>query len=211
MDRQRLFLRAADIVDRRFDEIAHILAIETGATSSFASFAIKWSSNLLRRAAIWGYPPCGEILKSDTPDRVAMVQQKPLGVAGSAPWNGAFNLAGRIFTLPMAFGNTIATKPSEEAGLIQAEIVEEARFPAGSLKIAHGGHRWVHWWVHWKITIRKMILIQQHRRRFDSAPGRHFSVRRRSLSSARVRRSGRTLVVQAMEGPCGSMARSDLL
>lgn len=59
--------------------------------------------------------------------------------------------------------------------------------------------RWVHWWVHWEILSRKLKLFQMDRDKVDSAPGHHFSVRQRSLSSARVRRSGRTFVTHAFQ------------
>jgi vanillin dehydrogenase len=80
------------------------------------------------------------VLPSDTPGRFAMAVRKPLGVvAGFTPWNGAFNLAWRTAILPMAFGNTVIIKPSEEApisaGLLVAEILEEAGFPAGVINV----------------------------------------------------------------------------
>ncbi len=138
--RQALFLRAADIIDRRLPETVRLLAVETGSSATFASFQVQWSSALMRQAANWGYRPVGDVLLSDTPDRFAMAVRKPLGVvAGFTPWNGAFNLAWRTFALPMAFGNTVVVKPSEEApisaGLIQAEILEEAGFPAGTVNV----------------------------------------------------------------------------
>ena len=138
--RQRLFLRAADLVDQRLPEIARTLAVETGSSFTFAAFQVHWSSNLIRLAAGWGYLPSGEVLPSDTPGRVAMAVRKPLGVvAGFTPWNGAFNLAWRTAILPMAFGNTVVLKPSElapiSAGLLQAEILEEAGFPPGVLNV----------------------------------------------------------------------------
>jgi acyl-CoA reductase-like NAD-dependent aldehyde dehydrogenase len=139
-ERQRLFLKAADIIDRRLPDAVHTMAIETGASHTFAAFQVRWSSSLVRQAANWGYLPCGEVLPSDTPGRFATVVRKPLGVvAGFTPWNGAFNLAWRTAILPMAFGNTVVIKPSEEApisaGLLQAEILEEAGFPAGVLNV----------------------------------------------------------------------------
>jgi vanillin dehydrogenase len=139
-ERQRLFLAAADIVDRRLPEIAHTMAVETGASMTFAAFQIRWSSALIRQAAYWGYLPSGDVLPSDTPGRFAMALRKPLGVvAGFTPWNGAFNLAWRTAILPMAFGNTVVIKPSEDApisaGLLQAEILEEAGFPRGVLNV----------------------------------------------------------------------------
>ena len=95
---------------------------------------------MLRQAASYGYMPYGDVLRSDVPGRTAIVTRKPLGVvAGFTPWNGAFYLAWRAFLLPMAFGNTTVIKPSElapmSAGLIHAEILEEAGFPAGSFNV----------------------------------------------------------------------------
>ncbi len=139
-ERQRLFWTAADVTERRRPDIVRILAVETGCTASFAHFQVSWSVNLLRQAANWGYLPTGEVLPSDTPGRFAMAVRKPLGVvAGFTPWNGAFNLAWRTAVLPMAFGNTVVLKPSEEApisaGLLLAEITAEAGWPAGALNV----------------------------------------------------------------------------
>ena len=139
-ERQRLFLKAADITERRMEEIVRIMAIEGGASRVFAAFQINLAAKMLRQAASWGYLPYGDLLRSDVPGRMAMVERKPLGVvAGFTPWNGAFYLAWRTFLLPMAFGNTTVIKPSElapmSAGLIHAEILEEAGFPAGSFNV----------------------------------------------------------------------------
>ena len=139
-ERQRLFLKAADIVERRLEEIVPIMAAEAGSTRVFSAFQIRLSAAMLRQAASWGYLPYGDLMHSDVPGRMAMVARKPLGVvAGFTPWNGAFYLAWRTFLLPMAFGNTTVIKPSEEApmsaGLIHAEILEEAGFPKGSFNV----------------------------------------------------------------------------
>ncbi len=139
-ERQRLFLKAADITERRLDEIARLMAIEGGASKPYAAFQIKLSAAMLRQAANYGYMSQGDVMRSDNPGRLALVTRKPLGVvAGFTPWNGAFYLAWRAFLLPMAFGNTTVIKPSElspmSAGLVHAEILEEAKFPAGSFNV----------------------------------------------------------------------------
>ncbi len=139
-ERQRLFLKAADIVERRLEDAVRLMAIEGGSSRAFAAFQVKLSAAMLRQAASWGYLPQGDLLRSDVPGRTATVARKPLGVvAGFTPWNGAFYLAWRTFLLPMAFGNTTVIKPSEEApmsaGLFHAEILEEAGFPAGSFNV----------------------------------------------------------------------------
>ena len=138
--RQKLFLTAADICERRLDEICRIMAAEIGSSKVFSAFQIRLSAAMLRQAANYGYMPYGDVMRSDVPGRLALVTRKPLGVvAGFTPWNGAFYLAWRAFLLPMAFGNTTVIKPSEEgpmsAGLIHAEILEEAGFPAGSFNV----------------------------------------------------------------------------
>lgn len=138
--RQELFLRAADIVERRRDEIVALLAAETGCAGGFAGFQVLTATRLLRQAANWGYLPAGEIIRSDTPGTFAMALRRPLGVvAGISPWNGAQVLAWRTVVNPLAFGNTIVLKPSEEApvsaGLLVAEILDEAGFPAGVVNV----------------------------------------------------------------------------
>jgi acyl-CoA reductase-like NAD-dependent aldehyde dehydrogenase len=138
--KQKLFLRTADIVDRRTPDIVSILARETGCSRAFAMFQIQWTTSLLRQSANWGYLPVGDVLRSDIPGRFAMAVRKPLGVvAGITPWNGAHNLAWRTALLPMAFGNTMVLKPSEEApisaGIILAEIMHEAGFPSGVFNV----------------------------------------------------------------------------
>ena len=138
--RQMLFLKAADIVERRHEELVGLMAVEGGASRAFSTFQIRLSAAMLRQAAGWGFLPAGDVLQSDVRGRMVMVTRKPLGVvAGFTPWNGAFYLAWRTFLLPMAFGNTTVIKPSELAplssGLIHAEILHEAGFPPGTFNV----------------------------------------------------------------------------
>jgi vanillin dehydrogenase len=138
--KQAMFLRAADIVERRGAEITALLASETGCAGGFAHFQILTATRLLRQAASWGYLPVGEIIRSDAPGTFAMALRKPLGVvAGISPWNGAHVLAWRTVVNPLAFGNTVVLKPSEEApvsaGLLVAEIMAEAGFPPGVVNV----------------------------------------------------------------------------
>jgi acyl-CoA reductase-like NAD-dependent aldehyde dehydrogenase len=139
-EKQALFLRAADIVERRADEITKLLATETGCAGGFAGFQVLTATRLLRQASNWGYLPVGEVIRSDMPGTFALALRRPLGVvAGISPWNGAHVLAWRTVVNPVAFGNTVVLKPSEEApvtaGLLIPEIMEEAGFPAGVINV----------------------------------------------------------------------------
>ncbi len=138
--RQMLFLKAADIVERRRADIVKVMAVEAGTGGAFAGYQVKLVADQLRHASGWGFKPIGDVIPSDVPGRLALAVRKPLGVvAGFAPWNGAFTLAWRTVLLPMVFGNTVVLKPSEEAplsaGLLVAEIIEEAGFPPGTLNV----------------------------------------------------------------------------
>lgn len=138
--RQALFLKAADIVERRADELVSIMAQETGASNAYSRFQIQWSAGLLRQAAGYPYLSGGEIVPSDTPGVFAMAIRKPLGVvAGISPWNGALALGLRTVVCPLACGNTVVLKPSELApvcaGLVIGEILHEAGFPPGVVNV----------------------------------------------------------------------------
>ena len=142
--KQRLFLAAADVVERRRAEIAEIMARETGCTMPFAQFQQDLVRSMLQQVAQWVYLPYGEVLRSDAARTYSTAVRRPLGVvAGITPWNGANVLAWRAALLPLAAGNTVVLKPSEEApvsaGLIVAEIAAEAGFPAGVLNVVTHG------------------------------------------------------------------------
>jgi acyl-CoA reductase-like NAD-dependent aldehyde dehydrogenase len=138
--RQRVFLKAADIIEARREDLLGTLAAETGASAGFGGFQIKRAVSELRQAAGWVYQPKGELIPSDSPGATHMAVRRPLGiVAGFSPWNGALVLAWRTVVSPIAFGNTVVLKPSElaplSAGLLVAEVMEEAGLPAGVLNV----------------------------------------------------------------------------
>jgi len=143
-EKQRLFLKAADILERRQMEIVGLLAAETGCTFGFGMFQTIFTPNLLRQAAALPYQPTGEILPADLPGAFYMGVRQPVGVvAGLAPWNAPLILSLRAIAAPIALGNTAVLKPSEESpitgGLIYAEIFEEAGFPTGVLNVVTHG------------------------------------------------------------------------
>jgi acyl-CoA reductase-like NAD-dependent aldehyde dehydrogenase len=138
-ERQRVFLKAADVLESRSEEIAAWLTRETGATFGFAMFQLQFVPNLFRQAAALGYQPMGEIIPSDT-GAFAMGIRRPVGVVGAiAPWNAALILSTRSFVSPIALGNTVVLKPSELSpyvgGLVWGEIFSEAGLPEGVLNI----------------------------------------------------------------------------
>src|SRR5579862_6093012 len=139
-ERARLFFAAAEIVKRRRAEIAELLARETGSTILFATFQQDLVIQTLEQAAGWAYLPLGEVLQSNIPGSHSIGVRRPLGVVASfTPWNGASILSWRAAISPLVAGNTVVVKPSElspiSAGLILAQIAEEAGFPKGVINV----------------------------------------------------------------------------
>jgi len=139
-ERASLFLKACEVVKRRRAEIAEVLAREAGSTISFATFQQDLVAATLQEAAAWVYLPKGEVLQTNQPGLHSIGVRRPLGVVASfTPWNGANILAWRAVISPVAAGNTVVVKPSEfapiSAGLMLAEIAEEAGFPKGVINV----------------------------------------------------------------------------
>lgn len=139
VQRSRYLLKAADIVERRTKEIAGLLTEEAGSWIGKAMFEVGYVIDLLRAAAATAYQVKGEILPSDH-GKLMMVERVPLGVVSViSPWNFPLLLSGRGLSVPLAVGNTVVLKPSEETpvtgGIIYAEIFEEAGLPAGVFNV----------------------------------------------------------------------------
>src|SRR5258705_2447663 len=139
-ERARLFLKAAEIVKRRRSEIAEVLARETGSTISFATFQQDLVAAPLEQVAGWVFLPKGEVLETSLPGTHSIGVRRPVGVVASfTPWNGANVLSWRAVISPVAAGNTVVVKPSEfapvSAGVMLAEVAEEAGFPAGVINV----------------------------------------------------------------------------
>jgi acyl-CoA reductase-like NAD-dependent aldehyde dehydrogenase len=137
--RQGIFLKAADVLESRSDEIVAALARETGATFGFGMFQMHFVPGLFRQAAALPYQPIGTVIPSDT-GAFSMGVRKPVGVvAAIAPWNAALILSARSIAAPLALGNTVVLKPSElspwAGGLLWGEIFAEAGLPEGVLNI----------------------------------------------------------------------------
>jgi acyl-CoA reductase-like NAD-dependent aldehyde dehydrogenase len=139
-ERQRILLRAADVLDRRSGEVLDWLAAETGCGMHFGAVQLEFTLSLLRQAAGAAYAAVGQVLPSDLPGAFAMAVRRPVGVvAAIAPWNAALVLSARSIAAPLALGNTVVLKPSEESpfvgGVLWAEVFEEAGLPPGVLNV----------------------------------------------------------------------------
>lgn len=138
--RAELLMNAAAIWRRRRHEFAEMLAAETGCATMISHVQQDAVIRSLEAAAAWVYHPRGQVYPSDVPGQFSMSVRRPLGViACFSPWNGANLLGWRAALYPLVAGNTVVVKPSElspvSAGLVIAQVAEEAGFPAGVVNV----------------------------------------------------------------------------
>ena len=139
-ERREIFLRAADVMAKRSEEAIVALARETGASRLFSEFNVAFCIQVLREAAAAITRPMGELLPTSIPGAYSMAQRIPFGVVGAiSPWNAPLVLGMRSIAVPLAVGNTVVMKPSEDApitcGLLLADVLAEAGLPAGVLNV----------------------------------------------------------------------------
>lgn len=141
-ERETVFLRAADVLAAKTQEIIEVLVQESGSVGGKAGFEVGYCFDLLRTAASELRRSQGETLPQTVPGQFGFTIRQPLGViAGIAPFNAPFLLAMKKVVLALAAGNGFILKPSEMTpvtGLKIAEIFDEAGLPKGLLSVIPG-------------------------------------------------------------------------
>lgn len=127
--RRAALMKAADALDAKAAEFVDAMMEEIGATEGWARFNLMLSSSMVREAAGLTTQIGGEVIPSDKPGCIAMAIREPAGVVLSmAPWNAPIILATRAIAVPLACGNTVVLKASEQCprthGLIVQAFVE---------------------------------------------------------------------------------------
>jgi benzaldehyde dehydrogenase (NAD) len=133
--RRALLLKAADALEAKTPQFIEAVGAETGATGMWAGFNVHLAASMIREAASLTTQISGEVIPSDVPGSLAMGVRQPAGVVlGIAPWNAPVILGVRAIATPLACGNTVIFKGSENCPRTHQLIVEafvEAGFPAG--------------------------------------------------------------------------------
>lgn len=116
--------RAAEAMVARQGEFIAAVQAETGATAAWAGFNHMLAVNMVREAASMTTQIGGEVIPSDKPGCIAMAVREPAGVVlGIAPWNAPIILGVRAIAMPLACGNTVVLKASEQCPQTHALIV----------------------------------------------------------------------------------------
>ncbi len=133
--RRDLFLRAAELLEKDQERVISTIVADLGSPVGWAAFNHHFCVGLLRELAGQTGALVGQIIPSDAPGQTSYAVRQPAGVVlGMAPWNAPLILGLRAIAAPLAYGNTVIFKGSEDSPGVHALIVkllQEAGFPAG--------------------------------------------------------------------------------
>ncbi|MCW5580532.1 MAG: aldehyde dehydrogenase family protein [Luteimonas sp.] len=151
VDRERLLLRLAELVEAHAQELAEIEALDNGKPVTMArAVDVALVVDFLRYMAGWATKIEGSTMEVSVPlvrDRefFGYTRREPVGVVGAIiPWNFPLLMVAWKAGPALASGCTMVLKPAEETPLSAlrfAELVLEAGYPAGVFNVVTGlGH-----------------------------------------------------------------------
>jgi acyl-CoA reductase-like NAD-dependent aldehyde dehydrogenase len=131
--RRALLNRAADGLEALAGDFVEAMRDELRASEPWARFNVMLGAGMIREAAALTTQIGGEVIPSDKPGLLALALREPAGVVlGIAPWNAPVILGCRAIATPLACGNSVILKASEQCprthGLI-AQAFTDAGFP----------------------------------------------------------------------------------
>ncbi|MDO6620586.1 CoA-acylating methylmalonate-semialdehyde dehydrogenase [Pseudomonadota bacterium] len=141
-ERARVMLRYQHLLKEHHDEIATILAQETGKTFEDAKGDVWRGIEVAEHACNIASMLMGETVENVARNIDTYSYTQPLGVcAGITPFNFPAMIPLWMFPLAIACGNTFILKPSEQDPMTPQRLVElfvEAGAPKGVLQLIHG-------------------------------------------------------------------------
>lgn len=142
-EREAALLRAADIVAAEGEQrFLDNLIDESGSAIGKAKNEICYAVDLLRTAAGEVRRLYGDTFPNDNPQRLSMVFREPIGVvAVISPYNAPLSLLTKMAAFPLAAGNSVVIKPSEETPLTAlafGQLLVDAGLPAAAINVVPG-------------------------------------------------------------------------
>jgi len=141
--RADFMFKVAQIVERRKDQIAKVVSLETGKNYNESVAEVNEALHMAQYAFGSGRNPQGEAVASEIAGKDSYMLRKPKGVvAVISPFNFPVAIGAFWCSAPaLVEGNTVILKPSEDApysSQLCAEIYDEAGIPAGVFSVLHG-------------------------------------------------------------------------
>jgi len=151
VDRERLLLKLADLLEAHAQEFAELEAIDNGKPVTIARHVdVALAVDFVRYMAGWATKLDGSTMELSVPlvrDRefFGFTRREPVGVVGAIiPWNFPLLMAVWKVAPALAAGCTMILKPAEDTPLTAlrlGELAQQAGYPAGVLNVVIGlGH-----------------------------------------------------------------------
>lgn len=131
--------RAADLLEKRVEDIGRLLTLEQGKTLGEAVAEARRSAQIFRYHAEEADRAEGEHYHSPRSGERIMVVRKPLGVVALiTPWNFPFAIPAWKLAPALVHGNTVVWKPASlvpQLSFTLGQILMEAGIPDGVLNV----------------------------------------------------------------------------
>jgi succinate-semialdehyde dehydrogenase/glutarate-semialdehyde dehydrogenase len=142
-ERSRRLYRIADAIQRRRDELGHILTLDQGKPLvAEALVEVDEAAEYFRIAAEDLKRLEGRVLPSASPSKLVFARHYPRGVYGIiTPWNWPLTMAAELIAPALAAGNTVVWTPASSTSVISVALMEcmaEADFPPGAVNLVTG-------------------------------------------------------------------------
>ena len=142
IDRAGWLNKIAAGIRKEREKFIDIIMREQGKTLTWATVEVDVTADYFDYMATFARHIEGEIIPSDRPGEIIMLNKKPIGVvAGILPWNFPFFLIARKAGAALIAGCTIVIKPSQitpENCTEFAKILDDIQLPAGVINIVTG-------------------------------------------------------------------------
>jgi acyl-CoA reductase-like NAD-dependent aldehyde dehydrogenase len=138
-ERGDILAKAGELLSERAPDIAKAVSEETAATFGWGMFNCGLAASMFAAAGEAAHAQMTEPVVSGVPGLDSRAVRQPLGVCvGIAPWNAPVILGSRAVIWPLAFGNTVVLKASEQSPRVHAAIVQtlvDAGIPDGVVNL----------------------------------------------------------------------------
>ena len=141
-ERAVILRRWYELMLKHQKDLATIMTAEQGKPMAESMGEVLYAASFIEWFAEEGKRLYGDTIPTFAPDKRVLVVKEPIGVvAAITPWNFPAAMITRKSGPALAAGCTMVLKPSELAPLssmILAEIIDEAKFPAGVFNLING-------------------------------------------------------------------------
>lgn len=145
-ERGRILDTAADLLQRRSEEVTDLIVAEAGKTIKQARKEVSRAVNTLKLSAAETRRNVGEVVPFDSfagsENRQGWFTREPLGlIAAITPYNDALNLVAHKLGPAIAGGNTVILKPSQLTPLTAmflVDLLREAGLPSDFVIVVLG-------------------------------------------------------------------------